>query len=615
MFANLPLIRSRIATLLLGVCLLGMQGLVTRSTPFERVEEDDASWNGRPLPRPDSPGEAMAFRLRQWRDENGVYPANALVGAKAHVDRMRQRVHTGQLSSAAGVTNAGWTWLGPGNIGGRVRSLVIDPTNVNVMLAGSVGGGIFKTTNGGASWAPVDDFMANLAVSALVMQPGAPATIYAGTGEGFFNGDGLRGAGVFKTTDSGTTWQHLAATNNSDWFYVNRLAVSPDGLAIVAATRTGIYRSTNGGSNWTRRLVSDAYGITDLDFHPTDSNRAVASGYTGNAYYSIDGGMTWLAATGLAAATFRRVEIAYARSNPTIVYASEDVEFRHDLQEHRRRRQLYAPSPIPRSTISADRAGTTMRSGSIRPTRTSRRRRHRPVEEHRRRRLRQPDQQVAGRAASAHADHHAIVAHPGFNGVDEQDRLLRQRRRRLQRHRRQYRRRRRRPVHEWMDRAQQQPGRHAVLRRRRERDDRRDPRRHAGQRHAQVHARHRHDMDDRVRWRRRLLGRRSDEREPPVRRVRQAAAAPQPRRRRERRLDQRPVLERLDVCLQAGPLHDRRFLRQLSGEFHRALRARSEQFEHVARRRRVAVADDRCVDAEYPVGRARVGQHQGSRRR
>ena len=117
------------------------------------------------------------------------------------------------------------------------------------MFAGSVGGGIFKTTDGGASWAPVDDFMANLAVSALVMQPGAPATIYAGTGEGFFNSDGLRGAGVFKTTDGGTTWQHLAATDNSDWFYVNRLAVSPDGLAIVAATRTGIFSSTNGGSS------------------------------------------------------------------------------------------------------------------------------------------------------------------------------------------------------------------------------------------------------------------------------------------------------------------------------------------------------------------------------
>ena len=107
----------------------------------------------------------------------------------------------GTAALSAGISNSSWTWLGPGNIGGRVRAVVIDPSNTNNMFAGSVGGGIFKSTNGGASWAPVNDFMANLAVSTIVMKPGLPTTMFAGTGEGFYNADGIRGAGVFTSID------------------------------------------------------------------------------------------------------------------------------------------------------------------------------------------------------------------------------------------------------------------------------------------------------------------------------------------------------------------------------------------------------------------------------
>src|SRR6185295_4818910 len=144
-----------------------------------------------------------------------------------------------------------WTWLGPGNIGGRVRSLVIDPANTNVMFAGGIAGGVFKTTTGGASWAPVDDFMANLAVSTIVMQPNLSTTLYAGTGEGFYNHDGIRGAGVFTSTDGGITWSQLASTATPSWWYVNRLAISPNGAVMLAATRTGVYRSIDGGVSWT----------------------------------------------------------------------------------------------------------------------------------------------------------------------------------------------------------------------------------------------------------------------------------------------------------------------------------------------------------------------------
>ncbi len=271
-------------------------------------------------PRPDHPDEAVAFRLLQLRDENGFIPADGLAEAARHVARMKAE-QAENPPPAAGITRAGWTSIGPGNIGGRVRSVLIHPTTPATMWAGSVAGGIWKTANGGASWQVVDDFMANLAVATLVMDPANSNTMYAGTGEGFFNGDAIRGAGVFKSTDGGTTWPQLSSTANSNWYFVNRLAIDPNNNQILlAATGTGIWRSTDGGSIWTQ---TQSLRTLDIEFHPTDSALAVAGGSSGRAWYSINGGVTWTLATGLPSSG--RVEVAYARSDPSIVYASVEV--------------------------------------------------------------------------------------------------------------------------------------------------------------------------------------------------------------------------------------------------------------------------------------------------
>src|SRR5262245_53787427 len=156
-------------------------------------------------PRPDSPDEALRFRQLQWRDENGVIPDGALLAAKQQMELTRLYSEPG----VAGISPSKWQWLGPGNIGGRVRAIVINPSNSAVWFAGSVGGGIWRTDTAGASWQPVNDFMANLAVSTIVIQPGNSNVMYAGTGEGFYNADGIRGAGIFKSTDGGVIWSQL----------------------------------------------------------------------------------------------------------------------------------------------------------------------------------------------------------------------------------------------------------------------------------------------------------------------------------------------------------------------------------------------------------------------
>src|SRR5438093_2663430 len=108
-----------------------------------------------------------------------------------------------------------WTPLGPGNIGGRTRALVVDPANPNTLYAGGVAGGVWKTTNGGGAWvALTDTLLPNLAVPSLDTDPTSSNILYAGTGEGVSNGDAVRGAGISKTTDGGVTWNQLATTAN-----------------------------------------------------------------------------------------------------------------------------------------------------------------------------------------------------------------------------------------------------------------------------------------------------------------------------------------------------------------------------------------------------------------
>src|SRR5439155_21567873 len=120
------------------------------------------------------------------RDENKKIQADGLLRAKAHVEGMR--VAQAKRAKAAGKPNgmevaniqpSDWTWLGPGNVGGRIRTIVIDPNNANSMWVGSASGGIWHSTDAGGLWAPVNDFMANLSVCTMVIDPSNPSVMYA----------------------------------------------------------------------------------------------------------------------------------------------------------------------------------------------------------------------------------------------------------------------------------------------------------------------------------------------------------------------------------------------------------------------------------------------------
>lgn len=230
-------------------------------------------------------------------------------------------------ATAPGAALGSWTNIGPANQGGRTRALLIDPNNPNIMYAGGVGGGVWKSTDGGSNWSTNTDLtFSNLAVVSLAFQPGNSNVIYAGTGEGFGNADALRGAGIFKSEDAGATWTQLASTNNANFFYVGSVIVSPRNTQrVYAATRNGLYRSLDAGATWTAvGGVLPSNGCTDMAMQTrrTTGYLFVSCGRTssqGTIWRLLDSN-TSTGASVMSLAGQGRSSIAIAPSNESIVY-------------------------------------------------------------------------------------------------------------------------------------------------------------------------------------------------------------------------------------------------------------------------------------------------------
>jgi len=214
-----------------------------------------------------------------------------------------------------------WLPIGPGNIGGRIRSILIHPSNPNLIWVAGVSGGVWRSTDGGGSWATNTDFVGNINVSHMVADPRSPLTLYAATG-----GETLQGNGIFKSINGGTKWGGLAFTqHNTNFAGINRLAISGDGV-LLAGTYSGLFRSSDSGINWTQTTLS-GFEVYDIHFHPNDPNQAIASGRWGNIYYSNDAGITWQPSEFLIRPPGSgTIKVAYAKSDPTVVYANTLTE-------------------------------------------------------------------------------------------------------------------------------------------------------------------------------------------------------------------------------------------------------------------------------------------------
>src|SRR5688572_2831885 len=235
-------------------------------------------------------------------------------------------------SSAAGVLDV-WTPLGPGNVGGRTRVVKFHPAVPTTLFAAGVSGGIWKSDDNGTTWRPTGDGLTNIAVNSLLIDPARPDVMYAGTGEGYFReevrGTGLplRGSGIYVTTDGARSWQQLAATNTADFHWVNDLEFGVnDTRRLYAATRSGVWRSTDHGATWARLLGVDVRGgCLDLALRPDrteDVLFASCGSYEQATVYRFPRAADRSdAEVILREPNMGRTSLAIAPSNPDVMYA------------------------------------------------------------------------------------------------------------------------------------------------------------------------------------------------------------------------------------------------------------------------------------------------------
>lgn len=283
----------------------------------------------------------------EWSYRQRAYPYDRLnyeemTAALGEAQAMRARARKTSRTS--------WVEEGPFNIGARVADLAVDPVDPNTVYAGMASGGVFRSSDGGASWAPIFDDQAVLTVGAMAIDPSDRDVIWVGTGESTAQSSSFFGRGVFKSIDRGATWSYVGLEESR---YIGRIAIDPSDTdrVFVAATGVlfgtggmrGIYRTTDGGGSWTEVLfVNDSTAAIDIAVDPARPDTVYAamwervrglayrrSGGPGSGIWRTrDGGDTWTRlASGLPAAgsTVGRIGLSVSASSPSTVYAIYDI--------------------------------------------------------------------------------------------------------------------------------------------------------------------------------------------------------------------------------------------------------------------------------------------------
>jgi photosystem II stability/assembly factor-like uncharacterized protein len=235
--------------------------------------------------------------------------------------------------------------MGPTNIGGRCTAAVVHPASPDVLWIGAAGGGVFKSTDGGASWKSLWLKQDSLNVGAMAIDLQDPAVVYCATGEADLSADSYPGVGVYRTTDGGDTWSLWApAASLGLPRRIGAIAIDPfdskhiliGGVTHDASDPSGLFVTTDGGATWTREsfVSSQGYFCHAVAFHPEKPGVIFAAcyerGMRSGIWRTSNGGTAWTQLTnGLPSPDrIRRTSLAIAPSRPDTLYAlmSDDNE-------------------------------------------------------------------------------------------------------------------------------------------------------------------------------------------------------------------------------------------------------------------------------------------------
>jgi len=290
------------------------------------------------------------LRPSEWAFNQRTFPYfNADLGVYAEaVEQAKQMRHEqNKFYKGSNSLQVNWEFAGPTNIGGRIVDIEFNPINPNIVYAGAATGGVFKSTDMGVTWFSVFDEAATFSVGDICIDPVDPNIIYVGTGEANGGHNNFPGAGVFKSTDAGLTWQNKGLVNTAS---IGRIIIDPTNRSkvFVAAVGSyfapneerGLYVSNDAGETWDKSLfISDSTGCIDIVMNSENSNLLIATmwervrqpgyahlyGPTGGVYKSTNGGINWTKiTTGLpnpSNENVGRIGLATTKSTPNLVYS------------------------------------------------------------------------------------------------------------------------------------------------------------------------------------------------------------------------------------------------------------------------------------------------------
>ena len=262
--------------------------------------------------------------------------------------------------------------VGPTNMSGRIVDIEV-ASNPNIYYIAAASGGVWKTTDNGQSFTPIFDHQGALGIGAMALSKSNNDILWVGTGENNSSRSTYAGAGVYKSTDGGQTWEMMGLLHSH---HIGQIQVHPTNPDIVWVgsmgslysknKERGLYKTTDGGKSWKKVLfIDDNTGIIDIKVHPSNPDILLASSwerfrqahdFIGNGkgsaiWRSEDGGNTWKkSVSGFPQDEFiGRIGFDFAQSNPNVVYALLDNQGKSDKpapEPRRRGNQQQEENPL-----------------------------------------------------------------------------------------------------------------------------------------------------------------------------------------------------------------------------------------------------------------------------
>ncbi|MFM8489902.1 MAG: WD40/YVTN/BNR-like repeat-containing protein, partial [Bacteroidota bacterium] len=276
-------------------------------------------WEGK------TPEKGKGFKaFKRWEHywEYRVNPDGSFPSPQTLLAGLEEYNQLQHASSSKGNSMAAWTAMGPTTTGGgyaglgRINAVAFHPTNTSIIWVGSPSGGLWKTTDGGATWSTGYDNFSVLGVSSILITPSNPNIMYVATGDG--DAGDTRSIGVYKSTDGGATWAATGLTFTlANYVLIRKLLMDPNDEAhILAATSSGLYRTTNSGTSWTKVVNANFYDV-EAQSGATANNFYACTG--SGLYRSTNNGLNWTLVQTISGSG--RIAIGYSPADTTAVVA------------------------------------------------------------------------------------------------------------------------------------------------------------------------------------------------------------------------------------------------------------------------------------------------------